>query len=108
MPAARAADVLALTGWSTFGQYRDQPNGVWIGSVLRSWEDRFSARLLNVGPGAEIRLLVERPPRTRGTAEKIAAEHSVFCDECAGQGLRDIRQIANSLVGASFWTFWWD
>jgi Domain of unknown function (DUF4253) len=108
VPAARAADVLALTGWFTFGQWREEPNGVWIGSVLRSWEDRFRARLLNVGPGAEIRLLVERPPRTRGTAEKIAAEHSVFCDECAGQGLRDIPQIADALVGASLWTFWWD
>jgi hypothetical protein len=51
---------------------------VWIGSVLRSWEDRFSARLLNVGPGAEIRLLVERPPRTRGTAEKIAPPDREF------------------------------
>lgn len=81
---------------------------MWIGSVLRSWEDRFGARLLNVGPGAEIRLLVERPPRTRGTAEKIAAEHSVFCTECAGRGLRDIDQIADALVGAPFWTFWWD
>lgn len=108
VPAARPADILALTGWSTFGEFMDQPNGVWIGSVLRSWEDRFGARLLNVGPGAEIRLLVERPPRTRGAAEKIAAEHSVFCDECAGQGLRDIDEIADSLVGAPFWTFWWD
>jgi hypothetical protein len=40
VPAARPADVLALTGWSAFGGYMDEPNGVWIGSVLRSWEDR--------------------------------------------------------------------
>jgi len=105
---ARPADVLALTSWGPFDQHMDEPNGVWIGSVLRSWEDRFGARLLNVGPGAEMCLLVERPPRTREAAGKIAAEHSVFCDECAGQGLRDIPGITNALVGAQFWTFWWD
>jgi hypothetical protein len=34
--------------------------------------------------------------------------HQDMSDECGGQGLRDIAQIADSLVGAPFWTFWWD
>ena len=81
---------------------------VWVGSVLRSFEARFGATLLNLGPGAELRLLVDRPPRTLEHATKIAAEHSVFCDECAGQGLRAVPDIAAALVGAPMWTFWWD
>jgi Domain of unknown function (DUF4253) len=109
--ARRPADVLAAVGWTCF----DDPayengirNAVWIGAVLRSWENRFGARLLAIGPGAEIRLLVQRPPRTLELAEKIAAEHSAFCDECAGHGLRTVREIAPVLVGAPIWTFWWD
>jgi hypothetical protein len=57
---------------------------------------------------AQIRLLVERPPRTTEAAQAIAAEHFAFCDECAGQGLRDIPKITASLVNAPTWTFWWD
>jgi hypothetical protein len=81
---------------------------VWLAAVLRSWEDRFGARLLSMGPGAEIRLLVSRPPRSAEAAQRVAVEHYVFADECAGQGLRDISSITASLVNAPIWTFWWD
>jgi hypothetical protein len=81
---------------------------VWIGAVLRSWEDRFGARLLTVGPGAEIRLLVERPPRTQAAAEQLAAEHCVFCTECAGRGLGSVPEVARAILDAPIWTFWWD
>lgn len=69
--------------------------------------DGISARLLDVGY-ADIRLLVERPPRTLADAERVAAEHYVFADECGGQGPRDIRSIAVGLVLAPIWAFWWD
>ena len=65
------------------------------------------ARLIDIG-FAEIRLLVERPPRRLDAAQRIAAEHFAFCDECGGKGLRDISSIAVSLVNAPIWTFWWD
>lgn len=109
--ARRPADVLATVGWTCFDDpaYEDGiRNAVRIGAILRSWENRFGARLLAIGPSAEIRLLVQRPPRTLEVAEKIAAEHSAFCDECAGRGLRTVREIAPALVGAPIWTFWWD
>jgi len=41
--------------------------------MLRSWEDRFGARLIDVG-FADLRLLVERPPRTLEAAQRLAAE----------------------------------
>jgi Domain of unknown function (DUF4253) len=114
--ARRPADVLATVGWTCFDDpaYEDgirnaaATQAVWIGAILRSWENRFGARLLAIGPSAEIRLLVQRPPRTLELADKIAAEHSAFCDECAGQGLSTVREIAPALVDAPIWTFWWD
>lgn len=105
VPARRAADVLPTVGWCTTDRFQ---TSLPIAAVLRSWEVRFGARLLRVGPGAEIQLLVERPPRTTETAQHIAAEHFAFCDECAGQGLRDIFKITASLVNAPTWIFWWD
>jgi hypothetical protein len=84
-PASRPSDVLPLLGWTP----SDQSDALPIAAVARSWEDRFGARLLRVGFAA-FSLLVDRPPRTIGHAQRIAAEHFVFCDECAGQGLTDI------------------
>ena len=103
--AARPADVLPTVGWCTTDQFQ---TALPIAAVLRSWEARFGAKLLRVGPGAQIQLLVERPPHTTEAAQAIAAEHFVFCDECAGQGLRDIPKITASIVDAAIWTFWWD
>jgi len=103
-PAARPADVLPLIGWE--GAV-NSTTSLPIAAVLRSWEDRFGARLLDIG-FAEIRLLVSRPPRTIGAAQRIAAEHVVFCDECGGQGLTEVSTIAASLLESPVWTFWWD
>src|SRR5207244_12404758 len=101
-PARRCLD---HGGWTTTDQFQPLLPSP---AVLRSWETRFGARLLSLGPGAQIRLLVERPLRTAEAAQAIAAEHFAFCDECAGQGLRDIPRLTASLVNAPTWTFWWD
>jgi hypothetical protein len=108
VPAAVGWCVFGADGPSQAGGVRWSANAVWVSSVLRSFEDRFGATLLKLGPGAELRLLVERPPRTLQHATQIAAEHSVFCTECAGQGLQEIPKIAAALVSAPIWTFWWD
>jgi hypothetical protein len=47
VPAARPADILARLGWS--GACNHGITGSELAAVLRSWEDRFGARLLEVG-----------------------------------------------------------
>lgn len=83
VPAARPADVLTRLGWIGVTNRGWEP--AQVSAVLRSWEDRFGARLLEVG-FADIRLVVSRPPRTLDEALPIAAEHVAFCDECARMG----------------------
>lgn len=77
--ADRPADVLSAIGWEGVAN-RGYEFLLPLTVVLRSWEDRFGARLIDVG-FAQIRLLVERPPRTLTAARRIAAEHYVLCDE---------------------------
>jgi Domain of unknown function (DUF4253) len=103
--AARPADALPRLGWTGVTNRYETP--LPVAAVLRSWEDRFGARLLEVGFDS-VRLLVDRPPRSIEAAQRVAAEHWAFCDECAGQALHDIPGIAASLVNAPFWAFWWD
>ena len=78
-----------------------------VGAVLRSWEDRFGARLLRVG-FAQVSVLAQRPPRTLESAQRLAAEQWAFCSECAGEGLHDVARITASLMSSPIWTFWWD
>jgi hypothetical protein len=103
--ADRPADVLAAIGWWGVAN-RGFEFLLPLTAVLRSWEDRFGACLIDVG-FAEIRLLVERPPRTLEAAQRIAAEHYVLADR-SGEGPQAVSRIAASLVNAPIWAFWWD
>jgi hypothetical protein len=108
VPASRPADVLPLLGWGGAGNYME--TALPIAAVLRSWEERFGTRLLEVG-FAEIRLLVERPPRSYEAAQRLAAEQFAFCDECSlgsDVGLNEVGTISAGLVNAPLWGFWWD
>lgn len=104
--ADRPADVLPIIGWSGLvARGEPGPSLLELVAVLRSWEDRFGARLIDIG-FADLRLLVDRPPRTLAAAQQIAAEHLVLADECTG--CRDISGLAAELVNTPIWTFWWD
>jgi Domain of unknown function (DUF4253) len=101
-PASRPADVAPLIGWDRTGE-----PALIIAAVLRSWEERFDARLLRVG-FSELQVLARRPPRTRQAAQLLAAEHFAFCDECGGRGMTDVPSISGYLMNSPVWTFWWD
>lgn len=118
--ADRPADVPATVGWSVFGvdfynpddfsSGEFSPMGVGslqIGAVLRTWEDRFGARLLRIGGDAILQVLVERPPRTLERAWHVAAELHAFADEVAGTE-DTVSSIAAHLVNEPIWQFWWD
>jgi hypothetical protein len=107
--ADRPADALAAMGWLAGNWFEgiDQ-----ITAALRSWEDRFGARLLAVGHD-EFKLLAERRPRDRSAAQHVAAElRALTADEftCAWEeeALIDVNDIADSVLRSPIWGFWWD
>ena len=102
--ASRPADVLAVIGWG--GLANRNQSLLPLTAVLRSWEDRFGARPVDIGRDT-LRLLVDRPPRTLDAAQRLAAEQVVLADDCI-DGHRDVRNIAARLVNGPVWTFWWD
>ena len=108
--ARTAADIPATVGWSTFGSDNAGPGArsLAITAVLRSWEARFGARLLQIGADSVLRVLVERPPRTAEHAQQIAAEHIAFADGFDGESGSTVVSRAASIVGAPIWSFWWD
>ncbi|MFJ8017499.1 DUF4253 domain-containing protein [Streptomyces sp. NPDC096339] len=106
VPAGRGADVPAALGWG--GPVNHENDTARISAVLRSWEDRFGARLLALGFD-RLDLYVAAPPRTPVEALPVAAEHFAFCPDNVRQGSGTIRAYAEeALIGTDHWSFWWD
>lgn len=78
--------------------------------MLRSWEDRFGARVVGLDGYATLLLSVATPPTTMEQAQHIAAEHFALCPDNVWQGEHPHTLVgyARSLVGQRYWSFWWD
>ncbi|MEU4806198.1 DUF4253 domain-containing protein [Actinosynnema sp. NPDC023587] len=105
--ADRAADTVAVVGWT--GPVDHTGDTAELSAVLRSWEERFGARVVAVGFDTLV-LGVAAPPATREEALVIAAEHFAFCPDNIWQddGPQALQDYAGRLVGDNSWTFWWD
>jgi hypothetical protein len=80
---------------------------VLMSAVLRSWEDRWAARVVEIGFDT-LTLTVGIPPRDRQRALALAAEHFAFCPDNITQGAGTVAAYAESLRNSPVWTFWWD
>ncbi|MFD3325883.1 DUF4253 domain-containing protein [Streptomyces sp. NPDC058701] len=106
VPAGRSADVPAAAGWC--GPTNHENDTALLSVVLRSWEDRFGARVVALGFD-ELQVSVSAPPPTADRALPVAAEHFAFCPDNVRQGSGSIRAYAEEAVtGTRHWGFWWD
>lgn len=101
VPAARPSDALALLGWSA-----PAPLPLFF-ALLRSWEDRFGARV--VAADRELRISVARPPTERAQADQLALEHVLStADNIVDDPPTPFPEYAADLVGRTTWSLWWD
>jgi hypothetical protein len=106
VPSWRSADILAVTGWT--GAANHTATNAQLTAVLRSWEQRFGARLV-VLSSDQIGLTIANPPTDLEQATAIAYEHLVFCPDNIYQGRHEtFEEYAASLLDLDMWVFWWD
>ncbi|WP_436771199.1 DUF4253 domain-containing protein [Yinghuangia sp. YIM S09857] len=106
--ARRSADILTTIGWT--GSLNHDNDVAVFASVLRSWEERFGARLVALSFD-RLEVAVSAPPCSANEALAVAAEHYAFCPDNVWQATRRTRTIghyAATLVNAQRWSFWWD
>lgn len=103
--AERSADIPAALGWMGAVNVHDDP--AMLSAVLRSWEVRWYARLVEIGFDT-LTLTVGNPPRDQKTALALAAEHFAWCPDNVWQGSETMEAYAASLLDARTWSFWWD
>ncbi|QES52344.1 hypothetical protein DEJ50_11565 [Streptomyces venezuelae] len=105
VPATRSADIPAAIGWT--GPTNHENDTARLGAVLRSWEERYGARVVALGFDL-LDLSVAAPPRTSAESLAVAAEHFAFAPDNIWQGAGSLREYAQELPGSRQWTFWWD
>lgn len=98
--AADGAAAITATGWMPPANAAEE-----IAAVVRSWQQRFGARLCALGFDS-IGLAVAWPPQSAEHAQRLAAEHFAFCPDL--RSMTTFSEYAESLVGNQVWNFWWD
>jgi hypothetical protein len=111
---ARSADIPYVIGWlGAVNHFVSEAGAAPLSVMLRSWEERFAARLFRLG-FATMTLRVERPPSTESAALAVAAEHFAFAGTDGFQAYRpplhvnSIRSLASALLNRPSWSFWFD
>lgn len=105
VPVSRGADVLTAVGWSGAANHVSRTAG--LSAMLRSWEDRFGARVLRLGPD-RLDLSVSAPPHEARHAAAVAAEHWTFCPDRVLQETGRLADYAHEIRGRRTWSFWWE
>jgi hypothetical protein len=100
VPSRDSAGTITACGWFCRGG-----DPAELTAVVRSWQQRFGARLCSLGY-ATLYLAVAWPPATREHARRVAAEHWAFCPSIGGFVTFD--EYAEELVGAEIWSFFWE
>jgi hypothetical protein len=103
VPVSRGADALVATGWIGAANYFDRMSE--LAAIVRSWEDRFGARVVGLGCDTA-RLSVAAPPVTFAHALHVAAEHLLVCSDNV-EGVGTLAEYAEQLRGETTWSFWW-
>jgi len=93
VPANRPADVPAALA---VGLTEDVTSDHAVSTVLRSWEERFGAVLVEVAPSS-LALVVDRPVIGNSQALKLAAEHAALAPQPDGARPGTIRDVAGLL-----------
>ncbi|MGW2592377.1 DUF4253 domain-containing protein [Streptomyces sp. NPDC001515] len=107
VPARRSADIPAAIGWT--GPTNHENDVARLCAVLRSWEDRFDARVVALGFDTMI-VSVGRPPTTPAEAGALAMEHFAFCPDNIQQSTLSTLEVyaEKAVLHQEVWSFWWD
>jgi len=98
VPAADGAAAIATCGWPSSALDITE-----AAAVVRSWQERFGARVCVLGINRLV-MTVARPPETFDEARRVAAEHLAFRKAFEN----NFDEYARGLIGDQVWFFWWD
>lgn len=92
---------LSLGGWN------DCPSAEEHVAMQKHWFEHYGALMATYGDDT-IEFHVERPPRSREEATKLAKEQFLYCTDIVLQGTETLDRLGAELLDSPRWFFWWD
>lgn len=89
------------------GGWNECPDPAVHVAFFKRWYDQYAAVPTTITNDI-IEFHVERPPRTRADATKLAREQFIYCPDLVNQGVGTLGNLAAALVDSKCWYFWWD
>lgn len=90
-----------------FGGWNDVPYDHELTAVFKDWFERYGA-IPAVISGDVIEFWLDRPVVDPALAAKLAMEMYILCPDAVDQGTESTEALANAILGANVWYFWWD
>lgn len=90
-----------------FGDWNDCPSPVAHAAIARRWW-RQQGAIPVAFAGDIVEYRVAHPITTPEQATAIALEQFAYCPDSVLQGTETMERLAANLIGARFWSFWWD
>lgn len=97
----------AVFAYVPFGEWNSVPSDAVLTAIFKSWYERFGAVPAYVG-GDVIEFWVDRPVTDAVAACELAKEMYAMCPDNVDQGVGTVQNLAQALLNASTWYFWWD
>jgi hypothetical protein len=104
IPTRKSWEIPAYLG---FGDWNECPHPATQVAILRYWHTQYGAEPVAI-TGDVMELQVEHPPQDEAEALVLAREHYLFCPDIVDQGVQSITNLAQTVVKAPVWYFWWD
>lgn len=104
VPTDEAAAVPAFFGYGGWNAYPPPDHHV---ALLRKWQAAYGAELVAM-TGDVVLLKVAQPPTTWTAALELAEEAFMYCPDAVSQGAGSVTALAENLMSADLWLFWWD
>ena len=96
-----------ILGHIPMGGYNDCPTPEYQIAAAKYWYEQYKAVPAVISSNT-IEFIIENPPQDLKSAEKLAYEHYLFCNDIIDQGIETIRKLASILKNSMIWCFWWE
>jgi hypothetical protein len=104
VPTAEPALVALHLG---YGDWNECPPPIVHAAIARRWSAAHGAAPAAFA-GDIVEYRVARPIDSREQAIELALEQFAYCPDIILQGTETVERLAAELLGARYWSFWWD
>lgn len=90
-----------------YGGWNDCPCSHEHVAILKSWEEKYGAKIACISSDA-VELTVSARPTTKEEALELAKQQFIYSPGIVFQGVETIENLAAHLMHSQVWYFWWD